>query len=535
MDKIKAFFLGRYYAEKPVEQRQIGALFYTLLSIVAGCLAISLALKDAAAIKTAVLILIAVAIVLVFLIKAGFASIVGIMTSLLISLLFVAIPFLQRFRGEYELYLITALQCLALFITGIIARKAWQPFAIMAIALAAILVDYVARVEPATGQLAHVSDLVTSTFIIVVSTFIEQALRKRDAMLLAIAEEEGRQQKSQVEKLRRVIVSSRDALGFGADVTQSAEKTASLIGELKHTLSGIEAEVNALIGSSAAIRESHGAISSSSRTVNDRVTEQSAIVSQSSSAIEEMSASVGNIAEIAMARKEAIAQLKATTEAGAGEMTKAREAMRLMSESAKSIAEVVNVIRAVASKTNLLAMNAAIEAAHAGEAGKGFSVVASEIRTLSEETNRNVKLINANIKGTMEAVKTASAVNEGAQAIFLRVDGEADAVAKAMEEIDRGLKEISAGSGEILQGVSQSVSITSSVRDSAAAMGTTIAAASEKLAGLDSSAQNVRQSLSEAVRRFDAMLAEAKAMGEAGKKNELGLQELADALKGLEG
>ena len=529
--QIARFFLSKYESESAIEQRQIRSLLYILLGIALSGSVVALALKSAPAIQAVVLLLGAAAILLCFFIKAGKAKAASIATTLILSLLLAALPFLQRYRGEYEIYLIATTQCFALIITGLIARSPKQTLIVLVAALTAMTADYVVRILPQSQAFGHMSDYVTSVSIIILSTFIERDVRGKDSMLLSMAEGEARKSKEQVEKLERAILSSGSALGLGQAVRDSAEKTEALIEDLSTTLKGVEDAVGILTENLRVIEEAQDIIAEASRTVNNRISDESAVVSESSAAVEQMTNSIGSISSIATARRDAIESLRLTTENGAREMERSALAFKTMQESTQSITEIMIVIRSVASRTNLLAMNAAIEAAHAGEAGKGFSVVADEIRKLSEETNRNVKLIDKDIKGNVEAVTTATAVDERTRTIFAKVETEATAVAEAMEEIERGLGEISSGSGEILSGVSQSVQNSTAVKESSVRMDESIDAATKKLGLLENAVTDINSCLARTVTRFDAMRAEVAGMSEAGRKNEAGLRELSEALR----
>jgi methyl-accepting chemotaxis protein len=531
VEKILArFFLAKYDAESAIERRQTRSLLYVLLALALAGSVVAVALNGAPTIERAVLVLVAAAVALCFLIRAGKAKAASIATTAILSLLFAALPFLQRYRGEYEIYLIATTQCFALIITGLIARSPRQTLIVLTAAIVALTADYFLRIWPNGVAFAHMSDYVTSLSIVVLSTLIERDVKAKDAMLLRMAEEEARKSEEQVERLERAIVSSGSALGLGQTVRDSAEKTEALIEELHTTLKGVEGAVGILTDNLRVIRESHTVIAEASRTVSDRVSDESAVVNESSAAVEQMTSSIGSISSIATARRDSIGSLRDTTSSGAREMEKSEAAFKTVRESTQSITEIMTVIRSVASRTNLLAMNAAIEAAHAGEAGRGFSVVADEIRKLSEETNRNVKLIGQDIQGSIEAVKTATAVDERTRTIFAQVEAESAAVAQAMEEIERGLGEISSGSGEILSGVSQSVQISTTVRESSARMAESVEAATKKLGLLDVAITDINSCLAKSVARFDSMRALVAEMSEAGRKNEAGLRELERAL-----
>jgi methyl-accepting chemotaxis protein len=524
-------FLIRYADAEPLDRKQTSALVYTLVSIAAaaGVAAVMIQNSGMRLVLSGLVLLLFGILVLV---RVGQAVIASVATTILLSLLFAAIPFLQPYEAAYEIYLIATLECFALITTGLVARRRWQAIAVMIVALTAVMLDYFTRIVPNTAEEnKNLDDVVITVIILIVATAIERAIRNRDYSLLAISRTEAAKSKAHIDRLERLIRSSGDTLGLGIAARKSAESTAGLVAGMSATLDGVDAGFSELEASAAAILESYKHIVDSARLVETKVADQSAVITESSAAIEQMTSAVNSISAIAAARRAAVGKLKSATDDGSSQMSDLADALRAMESAAASIVEVVEVIRAVASQTNLLAMNAAIEAAHAGDAGKGFSVVADEIRKLSEETNENVRIIDADIGRTVEAMKAAAAVNESAQDIFKKVDEEADAVAGAMDEIGRGLSEISAGSGEILQGTSESVQITTTVRDASRLMGEAIHANETDLGLMSDRLEAVRLSLGSVVEGFQKVRAESDSLGEAGRLNELALTNLMESLE----
>ncbi|MDH4394179.1 MAG: HAMP domain-containing methyl-accepting chemotaxis protein [Limnobacter sp.] len=205
-------------------------------------------------------------------------------------------------------------------------------------------------------------------------------------------------------------------------------------------------------------------------------------------AVEELSASIANIAQQANIASEASANSYTLTQKGrtdidlAGkEMSQISESVKtsahsitLLEEQAASISQITGVIRGIAEQTNLLALNAAIEAARAGEGGRGFAVVADEVRNLAERTADSTKKITHMIEaiqiGTQDAVKN---MNEGVERVSVGVSlthdvvetmgnvaSKANKASQAVSQISESLREQESAGGDISRTVERVAQIT---------------------------------------------------------------------------
>jgi methyl-accepting chemotaxis protein len=187
-------------------------------------------------------------------------------------------------------------------------------------------------------------------------------------------------------------------------------------------------------------------------------------VAQSSSAIEEMLANVRSVTNTLIRNDENVKELIAVSDEGRASLQKVLQDIQGIARESEGLLAINEVMENIASQTNLLSMNAAIEAAHAGESGKGFAVVAGEIRKLASNSTDQSKTISEALKRMKTAIDTitasANAVMEKYQAIEERVS----TVSEQETSIRNAMEEQGQGSQQILEAVAKMNEITQKVK-----------------------------------------------------------------------
>jgi len=197
---------------------------------------------------------------------------------------------------------------------------------------------------------------------------------------------------------------------------------------------------------------------------------QGASITQASSAIEEMVGNVSAVTTSIQKMAEEFGGLSAAAQEGQATLAASSERIKQISSRSKALMEANKVISNIASQTNLLAMNAAIEAAHAGEAGRGFSVVADEIRKLAETSAKNSQTIRTELAQVQKAIEEVVKTSLASEAAFTTVSGKIKETDFLVQEIHHGMKEQKEGSGQILSALKAMNEISEQVRSGSSEM-----------------------------------------------------------------
>lgn len=224
------------------------------------------------------------------------------------------------------------------------------------------------------------------------------------------------------------------------------------------------------------------------------VSTMASALEESSAAIEQVMISIQNISRISQERRTAIGGLVELARSGEDEMTETVTAIDGISTNVTRIAEMVEVINDVASRTNLLSMNAAIEAAHAGSAGAGFAVVAEEIKRLAEETGDNARNVANTLKTISDHTIKTTHVFESAGHTINTMVGDVRTVADTMGEMLNQTDEMSTGSSQVLEGLAALRKLNHDVQESSSRIATTIGLITGSMSSLFSmSDSNLKQ------------------------------------------
>ena len=332
--------------------------------------------------------------------------------------------------------------------------------------------------------------------------------------------------------MKHIIVNIKSATKLTVDAKESlsltAEETSSAVVEISTNVNGVRNQFTALDENIYSTSEAINQIQEVIGNLGNQIESQSNAVEESTASINEMVASLVNVAGITRNKKEATDKLVSITKLGGEKLSETSKIVDDVNSSIGAISEMVNVINGIASQTNLLSMNAAIEAAHAGDAGKGFAVVADEIRKLAETSAENAKGIGKELNEIVNKIVAAAGSSKATGTAFEEILTEVIAVSEALAEIDTSTMELSNGGEQILEAMQLLNDITVEIRTGSSKM-------SDGTASIVKSMQMLTRVSSEALGSMEEISSGTGEISKSSKKLTNLTNILNDASNSLEG
>jgi len=251
---------------------------------------------------------------------------------------------------------------------------------------------------------------------------------------------------------------------IGNALASNMTETAAAINEITSNIQSIKGRV---INQSASVTQTNATMEQvvgNINKLNGHVESQSQNISQASSAIEEMVANINSVTNTLINNATNVNTLKDASEIGRSGLQEVASDIQEISRESEGLLEINAVMENIASQTNLLSMNAAIEAAHAGDAGKGFAVVADEIRKLAESSSEQSKTIGTVLKKIAESIKKITVSTDNVLARFEAIDTGVKTVSQQEENIRNAMEEQEQGSKQVLQSAGTLQEITQKVK-----------------------------------------------------------------------
>ena len=270
--------------------------------------------------------------------------------------------------------------------------------------------------------------------------------------------------------LVKVDSSAKKTSSESDDLVSNMDITKNNIGSITESLASIKAEIE---NQSAGVQESNSSIEQimgNIRSLNNSIEAQAAGVTQSSAAVEEMVANIASVSQILEKNSEVVNLLTDASEKGQEQVKIAVDTAEGVLQQSAGILQASSIIQNIASRTNLLAMNAAIESAHAGEAGKGFAVVAEEIRKLAEQSSSQSKAIDENLHALSDAISRITVDIGHVKNAFASIYELSQKVREQETVIANAMEEQNSGNQQVLEAMRSISDSTTEVKNGSAEM-----------------------------------------------------------------
>jgi len=330
-----------------------------------------------------------------------------------------------------------------------------------------------------------------------------------------------------LEKIKNlVVIIKKETVNLqkvGDNLSSSMTETAAAVNQITTNIRSIKGRV---MNQSASVTETNATMEQvivNINKLNGHVENQSSNISQASSAIEQMVANIRSVTETLIKNTDNVNTLKEASNIGRAGLQEVAENIQEIARESEGLMEINSVMKNIASQTNLLSMNAAIEAAHAGDAGRGFAVVAEEIRKLAESSGKQSRTIGIVLKKIKDSIDKIAKSTENVLTKFAAIDLSIKIVVEQEENIRGAMKEQGEGSKQILEGVGNVNEITQLVKNGSNEMSEGAKEVIQESNNLEKATQEITNGINEMASGADQINEAVHQVNEISNKNREGI------------
>ncbi|WP_297895691.1 methyl-accepting chemotaxis protein [Shewanella sp.] len=270
---------------------------------------------------------------------------------------------------------------------------------------------------------------------------------------------------------QRIEIDTQDEVGVLADsFNRFVGSQHQLISHIRHLAAELDADAERSLATTQTSVAELQRQQQEVAMVATAVTEMASATNEIAANAENTATAAQQSAASSLQGKELVNKTRSSINSLADEVAQATDVIEDLSRHAQSISSILATIQGIAEQTNLLALNAAIEAARAGEQGRGFAVVADEVRVLSRRTQDSTQEVHTTIETLQRTTARAVSLMESSQALAGHSVEDANAAAKALEEITQAVNVISDMAGQIATAAEEQTQVTGEITQNTVAI-----------------------------------------------------------------
>ncbi|WP_319475893.1 methyl-accepting chemotaxis protein [Marispirochaeta aestuarii] len=363
-----------------------------------------------------------------------------------------ALSMLLDFESSYQVHTVMFYMVLPLVLSLVVSESEWHTLATGILGFAVVVFTAMLLLAPALGGLnSDMADriVVGSVIYLLMLMFAFRTARaSRQAML--VLEENNRKIEDSLQGIRSVVYEAGDNSEVVASMSRDFQQSRTDLEQISDHIGLLNERTRALLDSVSRVKTLSDRTGTKAASFIPQVQEQNTFVQETTASVNEMAASLNSVAGISGAKKDVAEKLMITSREGMEQLDDTNKAFEHVSRQMEDLMEINSIVGSIASQTNILSMNAAIEAAHAGDAGRGFAVVADEIRKLAMSVAENSTTIDSTLKSLMTSLKSTVENAEKLNQVMASIYSGNQEVLEAFQEIAGSTRELSLAGTEIM-------------------------------------------------------------------------------------